>query len=148
MIASNGKGLSNLLEGTYLNLGNYDQCLSVVSSEMTQSSRLQPDAVIDQTVFQGQYCLLDVAPQQALLSSVGSSNGVKASEFFDLTLNVSQKLDILFRFSGVINSKIGFCLPSLCSDSDVTVLVNSGKSAICIIIQKEFFFENSPLFFR
>lgn len=129
VIASNGEGLSNLLEGTYLNLGNYDQCLSVVSSEMTTSSgRLQSDMVAGRTVFRGQYCLLDIAPQPALLSSFGSSNGVKSSEFFDLTLNVSQKLDILFRFPGVINTKIGFCLPSTCSNNDVTVLINSGMN--------------------
>ena len=123
MIASSGKGLSNLMQGTYLNLGDYDQCLLVASSEfdhfeMRQSAPPQ---------FNGKYCLLHMAPQRALLSAFGSSQGVKASEFFDPTLNVSQKLDVLFRFSGVINSKIGFCLPSSCSDGDVTVLVNTGR---------------------
>ena len=121
MISSSGKGLTRLLEGTYLTLGNYDQCLSVVSSVASNETN---HSQFDQ--FNGKYCLLDIAPQSALSVS-GSIHSLKESEFFDLTLNVSQKIDVLFRFSEV-NSKVGFCLPSTCSDNDVSVLINTGKS--------------------
>lgn len=122
MIASSGKGLNDLLDGSFLSLGNFEKCLSVVSSETNQPDHLQSNAV-NRFQFNGKYCLLDIAPQK----SPSNSNSVKASEYFDSTLNVSRKIDILFRFPETINSKIGFCLPSSCSEVDVTVLLNAGK---------------------
>ena len=129
MIASSAKGLSNLLEGTYLNLGNYDQCLSIVSSKIS-TSNISKEARNQSTVFYGKYCLLEIIPQSSLRTSIELNDSIKQSDLLDLTLNVSQKIDLLFRFPNEIQSKIGFCLPSFCVDTDVTTLINSGKFLI------------------
>lgn len=124
MIASSGKGLNNLLEGSYLNLGNYDQCLSIISSKINKT---ESKAAND--FFYGKYCLLNIVPQQSLLMPIdGSTNdSLRESDFLNATLNVSQRIDTLFRFPDQLSSLIGFCLPSFCTENDATILINSGN---------------------
>ena len=132
MIAASGKGLQNLLQGSYLNLGNYDQCLSIESIKINSTKLLNnktTELLNNKTIdyFNGQYCILEIIPKLSLLTSYGSNNSLTQKDFLNPTLNVRQKLDTLFKFTEQLNSKIGFCLPSVCNHKDVTVLINSGK---------------------
>lgn len=132
MIASSGKGLNNLLDGTYLNLGDFDQCLSVSSGQFNLTQKNVQNN--DRNSFNGKYCLLDIIPEQSLLSNESTKISIQESHFFDISLNVSQKIDILFRFPKEIHYKIGFCLPSTCTDNDVTILINSGMWSLFLKI--------------
>ena len=143
VVASSGKGLRNLFEGSYLNLGNYDQCLSIRSSKLNLNAT--SDSSSNTTNFHGKYCLMSIVPQPSLLTSFGTNDSVKRSEFSDPTLNVSQKIDVLFRFRQQIHSKVAFCLPSTCTDQDVKVLINSGRHLFDITIF-DFWFKNFIIF--
>lgn len=93
VLHSSTKSLDGLLEGTYLYLGDYDQCLAIryQNNENTE---------------QGQYALLEMVPSKVGLSS---ENGIHSqlSKVF---------ADPLFKL------RFAVCLPSACTSDDVRQL--------------------------
>jgi hypothetical protein len=119
VIDSTGKFPSGLLDFTYIDFGEYDQCLAIKSSPKENQD----------PVF-GKYCLTSILPN-ALLNKPYQHNvwnmgqKYRLKEFENKTID--QSLDQYFDPKTNVTLLLGFCIPSQCSENDLDILLNSGN---------------------
>lgn len=98
MFESSAKSLDGLMEGNYLFLGNYDECLSI---------EYQNDAIKGQ----GQYALLELIPSEIVIN-IKNPIGFQISKVFSDSL---------------VRIRTAVCTPSECSSSDIQQLFRPSK---------------------
>ena len=98
VIDASAKSFDGLLDGTYLFLGQYDQCLAIRYSIGSKDQ-------------QAQYALLQMLPKQDNLID---------------KKKVNQQLENLFSNS-LFQLRFGVCLPSECTNTDIGLLFNPSK---------------------
>lgn len=120
VLDSNGYLPSGLLSGTFTALGNYDQCLSIHSSDYDIG---------------GKYCLLKIRPTLPKKK--------KVIPFKDRIINLNNSLlnikwiDEIFvknlHYFYYYYIMIGICVPSTCDESDIKIIAEKCKQ-LCSII--------------
>ena len=110
---------SGLFQGTFTDLGNYDQCINI---KITDSSS-------------GQYCLVDFKPKlpplkfsQNMFKSIDKSL-IFNSNYTDLDLINSSGADYIIKnshFTYFEDVKVGICVPSNCSQKEIKSIAKLG----------------------
>ena len=115
---------SGIFQGTFTDLGNYDQCVEIQIPDDNSS---------------GQYCLVDFKPKlpplkftQTMFKSVNKSLIFK-SIYDSNSLTNSSGADYIIKnshFTYFEAIKIGFCIPSDCSQKEIKSIVKLSKQLI------------------
>ena len=100
---SNGHIPSGILAGSFFEPGNYDQCMEIKETPV---------------VGHGKYCVLELRVPHPI--RLVNFNGTKYDHLTD-GINFVTAWD---HFSGIAN---GLCLPSVCTDDELAVIVPSGE---------------------
>ncbi|XP_015783716.1 nose resistant to fluoxetine protein 6 [Tetranychus urticae] len=99
-LSLSGSRPNNFLDATYAAFGSYDSCLAISPFHEDKD---------DQTI-KGKYCLTSLEPD---LHRNGQSNGQILSQLYP------HHFDAEFNFT----IKVGFCVPSVCSQNDVQQII-------------------------
>ena len=102
--------------GTFLNLGDFHQCLAI-----RRSGQLI-----------GKYFLINLVP---LLEQPKSELSVK--EFRESSTSLQRRFAFLFQFPDMINVKLGLCLPKTCANAEVQQLFNQTANRFRWKVQKQ-----------
>ncbi|KAM7304818.1 nose resistant to fluoxetine protein 6 [Ixodes scapularis] len=110
MLTANGLLPTNLFEGSFINLGGYEQCLKtrLLDSE-------------GKVTLKGQYCSLFVKPPKALMESTVKKFqkvGLLRGREDPLTFNTDTRVQS-------VDFRLGICMPSPCSSEELNFLVRS-----------------------
>uniref|UniRef100_T1K2Y2 Nose resistant-to-fluoxetine protein N-terminal domain-containing protein n=1 Tax=Tetranychus urticae TaxID=32264 RepID=T1K2Y2_TETUR len=103
ILSLSGSQPNNFLDGNYAAFGSYDTCLSFSAFYDNKDDRTS-----DQNA-KGQYCLTSFEPD---LSINGQILGQLYPHYFDSKYNFT--------------IKVGFCVPSVCSQNDVQQIITQG----------------------
>ena len=119
MIDSTSKAPSGLLDFTYTDFGDYDQCLETKNKE--------------KTIF-GKYCLASIVPNKVLEQDYKNVFNLAQKHRLNEILNVDihQSIDKFFDLKTNVTLRMGFCIPSQCLEKDLIYLLNSGESSFCL----------------
>ncbi|CAN7937895.1 unnamed protein product [Ixodes hexagonus] len=104
MVLSNGLLPNNILEGSVVNLGSYEQCLKTRAYNQ-----------LGQVHFKGQYCTLRIVPNKERLARIVSrfqAIGELTGRFSPLTRTTHAKF-------ASQNFRTGLCTPSACTTRDL-----------------------------
>lgn len=110
MLAASGRLPSNLFDGTYADLGNFDQCLRVQTIK-------SPDMDIE---FDGQYCLTFMEPNLRVKNHFNKLNND------DNNVQILHFYPHLFDEKNYLSFVIGFCVPSSCSSEEIKLYLQKG----------------------
>lgn len=130
MLDTTGKAeFHNILDGSIISLGGYDQCLAIESPKVLKS---------DPGVIYGKYCLVkyDIPlPQRP------QNIGIKTRLFnFSNTKMEGTAIDEFSSFAHALyehKPRVGFCIPSQCQMSDLQTLLDICKFH-CIMLHSNF----------
>uniref|UniRef100_T1K2Y3 Nose resistant-to-fluoxetine protein N-terminal domain-containing protein n=1 Tax=Tetranychus urticae TaxID=32264 RepID=T1K2Y3_TETUR len=103
VLSLSGSRPNSFLDGNYAAFGSYDTCLSFSAFYDNKDDRTD-----DQNA-KGQYCLTSFEPD---LSINGQILGQLYPHYFDSKYNFT--------------IKVGFCVPSVCSQNDVQQIITQG----------------------
>lgn len=109
MLESNGRLPIGLMSGTVTNYGEYDQCIAI-------------NAINDGYQFSGKYCFLYLKPP--LPSDMFTPISVNGSKYENTWIDT--KIVKPGRLYGKISN--GICVPSVCTNSELTLLVKHGNN--------------------
>ena len=123
---SSGRLPIGMLSGTTTNYGDYDQCLSTTGH------------LEDGTNVFGKYCFLNIRPP---LPPIGETLNLKGSAYENTWVN--ERVGRFARMYGRLAN--GLCIPSVCSDTEMTQLLRRGKEILEEILFNAFlnFFSQS-----
>lgn len=110
MVTANGLLPTNLFEGSFINLGGYEQCLK--TRHLNSEGRV---------AFKGQYCSLFVTPPKKLQENLVKkfhNVGLLRGREDPLTVNTDTRVQS-------VDFRLGICLPSACSGEELNFLVRS-----------------------
>lgn len=107
---ANGHFPSGILEGTFFEPGNFDECLKIKSA--------------DDNDIEGKYCIMEIKLQDV----ADSRNPPLPTNFNnDEMETLYESIRFIYNwesFSGINN---GFCLPSSCNDMEINDIVTESK---------------------
>ena len=115
---SSSRQIDGLLGGTFLNLGDFEQCLATERS--------------GQAI--GKYFLISLVPQ---LGGHQWRTEFSQKEFTESNQNLERRFAFLFQFPDLLNVKLGLCLPRTCGNAEVQQLFNQTANRFKWKVQKE-----------
>lgn len=109
------------VDGTVSNFGQYDECLNIISPFEE-----------GKTTFTGSYCLtklsIPLPKQPERLRYHERIMNISNTELRGpMWQNLAKNLNTLYYVKGV---RMGLCIPSACTASEVEVLLNNGKKSL------------------
>jgi len=137
VIDSTGKTPTGLLDFTYADFGEYDQCLNIKNTDTNSDTHTL-----------GKYCLVSLLPDEILTSAHLENNPLVLSQQSHANHSVDQLFNKMFEAESNFTLMLGFCIPSQCKESDLRYLLNSGNSTrLQIIISFTFSSLSKTLFY-
>lgn len=124
MVTANGFIPTNLFEGSLVNLGGYEQCLKTRFGDPNAGG----------TAFKGRYCTLFTRPPRDAIRSLVErfqAAGLLQGRQNPLTVTTDT------RFQS-IDFRMGICMPSLCSPSDLNFVIGSMQSCSNMELMRRF----------
>lgn len=117
MFDASGKLSSGILEGTAAALGDYDECLNIISPVTTRNySQVLPSDV----VIRGQYCMLKIdMPEVFRTAAMDYQRGNRSSSYIAHTKTFLRNLVKLAPRADIADMRLGICVPSLCNMDDL-----------------------------
>ncbi|KFM66485.1 Nose resistant to fluoxetine protein 6, partial [Stegodyphus mimosarum] len=106
-----------IMEGTFIVMGDYDECLEVSSSKKGDVPMTK-----DEEYYHGQYCTVEVSlPPKLDEALLDYGRGKLNLSFFGKLAPFVKEFPVTFR--NLAKFRIGVCLPSTCTEEDLTEIL-------------------------